>query len=274
MRNLKDIFRTICLRSGSRCASSAHSATHYQLPTTNYHLPSTLNPLPSTHYQLSTKSAFTIVELLVVIAIIAILAGAITMGVNGMFYKSRRGSAMAMRNMLQSGLETYYARTGEWPSAIKSKVNNSGDSDAVQLTATDADQCFREIVKVSTGANANPVIDPSGLIVASGVDDYGCTDIHKNWAEAKKLGVVDDSDHQCNGKNCRRGRDFRDATKKGSKNKIPLASMNFGYVGPNYGRFCRFRVYYYPKSDTVKVFLQKANQYEGIAKYNNGYTDD
>ena len=223
---------------------------------------------------INKKSAFTIVELLVVIAIIAILAGAITMGVNGMFYKSRRGSAMAMRNMLQSGLETYYARTGEWPSAIKSKVNNSGDSDAVQLTASDADQCFREIVKVSTGANANPVIDPSGLIVASGVDDYGCTDIHKNWAEAKKLGVVDDSDHQCNGKNCRRGRDFRDATKKGSKNKIPLASMNFGYVGPNYGRFCRFRVYYYPKSDTVKVFLQKANQYEGTAKYNNGYTDD
>ena len=36
------------------------------------------------------RKGFTIVELLVVIAIIAILAGAITMGVNGMFYKSRR----------------------------------------------------------------------------------------------------------------------------------------------------------------------------------------
>ena len=67
----------------------------------------------------SNKSGFTIVEMLVVVAIIAILAGAITMGVNGMFYKSRVGRAKSMRAMLQSGLETFYARTGEWPSPIK-----------------------------------------------------------------------------------------------------------------------------------------------------------
>ena len=201
------------------------------------------------------REGFTIVELLVVIAIIAILAGAITMGVNGMFYKSRMGQAKAMRNMLQSGLETYYARKGE-------------------LTASEADQCFREIVKVSTGANANPVMDPSGLVVASGVGEYGCIDIHRDWETARKIGIVDDSDHRCDGKNCRRGRDFRDATKKGSKGKIPLSSMNFGYIGPNYGRFCRFRLFYYPKSDTVRVLLQRPNEYSGSVKYKNGYTDD
>ena len=219
------------------------------------------------------SEGFTIVELLVVIAIIAILAGAITMGVNGMFYKSRMGQAKAMRNMLQSGLETYYARRGEWPSAIKSKVDYTG-GDSVQLTASEADQCFREIVKVSTGANANPVMDPSGLVVASGVGEYGCIDIHRDWETARKIGIVDDSDHRCDGKNCRRGRDFRDATKKGSKGKIPLSSMNFGYIGPNYGRFCRFRLFYYPKSDTVRVLLQRPNEYSGSVKYKNGYTDD
>ncbi len=219
------------------------------------------------------REGFTIVELLVVIAIIAILAGAITMGVNGMFYKSRLGQANALRNMLQSGLETYYARKGEWPSRIRDKVDYTG-GEYVQLLASDADQCFREIVRVSTGANANPVLDPSGLVVASGADEYGCTDIHRNWDNAVKYGIVETSDHKCDGKNCRRGRDFRDATKKGSKSKIPLTSMNFGYIGPNHGRFCRFRLFYYPKSDTVKVYLQKANGYVGSGKYENGYTDD
>ena len=93
------------------------------------------------------RGGFTIVEMLVVVAIIAILAGAITMGVNGMFYKSRVGRAKAMRAMLQSGLETFYARTGEWPSPIKDIAdNNKGGQDEVVLTADKADRCFYEIV--------------------------------------------------------------------------------------------------------------------------------
>ena len=218
------------------------------------------------------RSGFTIVELLVVIAIIAILAGAITMGVNGMFYKSRLGRAKAMQAMLQSGLETFYARTGEWPTPIKNLVD-SAKSDSVQLTADEADQCFYEIVKISVGPNAAPVIDPAGLFVSQNVDNYGCTDIHRSWDKAlNKLKIVSSGDHKCNG-NCKRGLDFSEATKKGSKNRIMLKSMNFGYQGPNHGRFCRFRVYYYPKSDTVKVELQKANGYWSN-KYRNGYTDD
>ena len=217
------------------------------------------------------KSGFTIVELLVVIAIIAILAGAITMGVNGMFYKSRIGRAKAMRNMIQSGIETYYARKGEWPKAINSKVDSAKD-DSVELSADEVDKCIYEIVKASVGSAAHPVMDPSGLFVAQNVDQYGCTDIHKSWSKAVDQGVVLSSDHQCNGK-CARGRDFSEAVKKKSKFHIPLASMNFGYQGPNYGRFCRFRIYYYPKSDTVKVYLQKATEYYS-KKYRNGYTDE
>ena len=224
---------------------------------------------------LALKRGFTIVELLVVIAIIAILAGAITMGVNGMFYKSRRSKAIALRNMLQSGLETYYARKGEWPTPISSHVNDS-KSDEILLSATEADNCFREIVKVSTGVNASPVMDPSGLIIAKDIDDYGCTDVHRNWSYVtdEQYGPIipKDFQHKCSGK-CARGRDFKEATKKGSKNKITLSQMNFGYVGPNNGRFCRFRLYYYPKADTVKVLLQPANEYYS-RKYRNGYIDD
>lgn len=218
------------------------------------------------------RNGFTIVEMLVVIAVIAILAGAITVGVNGMFYKSRLGRAKAMRALLQSGLETYYAQTGEWPKRIQSLAEGKGvKQDAILLSDDDADDCFREIVKVSVGPNAKPVMDASGLFVAQRVNE-GCTDIHRAWDEAVRHGIVSRSDRKCNGR-CMRGRDFSEATKKGAADRIKLASMNFGYQGPNNGRFCRFRLYYYPKSDTVKVELQKANQYSHES-YPNGFIDD
>ena len=233
--------------------------------------------------EFGSRKGFTIVELLVVIAIISILAGAITMGVNGMFYKSRLNRARAIRNMLQSGLETYYAQRGVWPDPIQKKATQDTREDEVRLNAEETDQCFRKLVEESSGAKASPVVDPSGFVVAKGIDEYGCTDIHKTWSGRIKVGSgtvsvqnhvfgKDSGNHPCSGK-CKRGRDYIDATKKGSSDKIHRNEMNFGYVGPNNGRFCRFRLYYYPKSDTVKVLLQPANEHYCI-KHRNGYTDD
>ena len=220
------------------------------------------------------KGGFTIVELLVVIAIIAILAGAITMGVNSMFYKSRLSRAKAMRNMLQSGIETYYARRGDWPDVIKSKVNST--SDEIFLTPRETDECFRQIVRASVGPNANPVLDPSGLYVCKNAPEHSCPDIHKSWDAARREMVISESgtdrDYKCNGK-CPYGRDFSEATKKGAKGKITIPQMSFGYTGPNTGKFCRFRLYYYPKSDTIRGLLQRANEHY-CRKHQNGDIDD
>lgn len=219
-----------------------------------------------------STGGFTIVEMLVVIAVMAILAGAITVGVNGMFYKSRFSRAQAMCRVLQSGLETYYARTGAWPGAIQNLAEGNGAvEDSITLNDNQADECFRTIVRISTGPNARPVMDPSGLFVAKGVNE-GCRDIHRNWDEAVRRGIVSNSE-KCNGR-CQRGRDFSEATKRGAENRIKLAEMNFGYQGPNHGRFCRYRLQYFPKSDTVKVLMQKANEAWDHANSQRGFIDD
>ena len=232
------------------------------------------------------REGFTIVELLVVVAIIAILAGAITMGLNGMFYKSRMGKAQALRNIMQSGLETYYAQRGEWPGDLD-KISKDPEfdkgKDYYTLTISEMDSCFSEIVKESWGTSRAPVMDISGLFAIRAsrlTSQYGCTDIHKSWDNARKRGVVHEKgeekirDHQCNGK-CAYGRDFSEAIKKGASDRFTSTSgIAFGYPGPNNGRFCRFRVQYYPKSDTVKVLLQSANQWSDGARRREGYIDD
>ena len=233
------------------------------------------------------KSGFTIVELMVVVAIIAILAGAITMGLNGMFYKSRVSRAMALRSIMQSGLETYYAQRGEWPGKLKDISEDpkfDKDEDYYTLTLAEMDECFAEIVKESWGTRRAPAMDISGLFAIRKsrlVSEYGCTDIHRSWKNARERGVVVESgieerarDHKCSGK-CAYGRDFSEAIKKGATDRFTSTDgIVFGYPGPNHGRFCRFRVQYYPKSDTVKVLLQRATEWSDGARRREGYIDD
>lgn len=232
------------------------------------------------------RDGFTIVELMVVVAIIAILAGAITMGLNGMFYKSRMGRAQALRNIMQSGLETYYAQRGEWPGKLNGISENPSfdkNKDYYTLTLSEMDDCFSEIVKESWGGRRAPVMDVSGLFAIREsrlTSQYGCTDIHRSWENALEKDVVTESgedkvrDHKCDGK-CARGRDFSEAIKKGASDRFTgVNGIVFGYPGPNNGRFCRFRVRYYPKSDTVRVLLQSANEYNDGARRREGYIDD
>ena len=83
----------MCLRSGSRCASSAHSAAHYPLPTTHYQLPTTNYQLPSTIYPLSPKSAFTLLEVLVASVLMGMLVTILTMIFNQSAIAWRTGKA-------------------------------------------------------------------------------------------------------------------------------------------------------------------------------------
>lgn len=232
------------------------------------------------------KSGFTIVELMVVVAIIAILAGAITMGVSGMFYKSRVSRAMALRSIMQSGLETYYAQHGEWPGKLKSISEDptfDKNKDYYTLTLSEMDDCFSEVVKESWGAKRAPAMDISGLFAIRESrlsSQYGCTDIHRSWDKAKDKNVVNESgeervrDHKCSGK-CAYGRDFSEAIKKGASDRFTSTDgIVFGYPGPNHGRFCRFRVQYYPKSDTVKVLLQRATEWSDGGRRREGFIDD
>lgn len=207
------------------------------------------------------KRGFTIVELMMVIAVIAILAGIITMGVSGMFRSARAKRAEAMARVLQSGLETYYAQYGKWPASIKSHEND--DEDSVELDnssgkaasahgrSPETDSAFQEIVKRSILSNGKPVLDPSGLFVAESANEY-CCDNHHHQEKSQAYGF-------CTRKSCLRGRDFTEAVKNTKdRAKISPDRMVFGYQGPNNGYFCRYRIIFHPKTDSVEVKMQPA----------------
>ena len=202
---------------------------------------------------------FTIVELMMVVAVIAVLAGIITMGVSSMFRGARLRRAQAMKQILQAGLETYYAQHGEWPTGIKRHINDREDTveldrDANSTTTGDrcpeTDSVFQEIVEESIKQSARPVVDPSGLYVAQQGSVY-CHDNHRRKGEHA----------YCGNKKCPRGRDFTEAVKnkKGQK-KLNVKNMTFGYPGPNNGFFCRYRILFHPKTDTVEVKMQPVTE--------------
>ena len=198
------------------------------------------------------KNGFTIVELLMVVTVLAILASIITMGVNGMFRSARRRSAVAMKQVLQSGLETYYAQHGEWPSGIKSHLDE--DEDSYELKVSEVDAALTEIVFESVKSSGGRCIDPTGLFVADqGKVSEGCHDNHRRKKNK------DFSYEYCGNKRCLRGRQFTDATKKGDGH-ISVKQMAFGYAGPNNGCFCRFRVIFHPRTDTVEVKMQQITE--------------
>ena len=207
-----------------------------------------------------------------VVAVIAILAGIITMGVSSMFRGARQKRAIAMANMLQSGLETYYAQYGEWPDGIKDHLNDDKDSveldnssgrpDAAQGNSPETDRAFRKIVERSVLSSGKPALDPSGLFVVRSGAKY-CSDNHHHQKNSANFGF-------CTGK-CPRGRDFSEAVKNTKdRAKLNISEMTFGYQGANNGYFCRYRIIYHPKTDSVEVKMQPAAEYND----RHGFKDD
>ena len=171
------------------------------------------------------KRAFTIVELLMVIGIIAVLATIVTTASMSALQSSRGKRTEAMRVALQAAIATYHAQDSneKWPGAIENLAENG---QTAVLSESQAQEVFREIVKLSTKSSGLPLINPNGLFVAPS-------------------GAVDGKSN---------GMGFADAH-QGSKRRraIGISGMEFGYQGKKTGKFHRFNIVYRGDTDSVVV---------------------
>ena len=173
----------------------------------------------------AAKRGFTIVELMVVIAVIAILATLVTKAAQSSIREAREKDGRIMAEAIRMGIANYHAQTGDWPGKIenyaesgKSPSGNPGHPGA--LSKEDADEAIRQVIK--EGGSGNPLIDASGLFVAS-----------LTAADAK---------HGF-------GLKYGDARRQG----VSLENMAFGYQRKRDGEFRRFLIKYDPTNDTVSV---------------------
>lgn len=189
-----------------------------------------------------SRHGFTIVELLMVVGILAILLGLVTTAASSAMRQGREKRMSAMKQVLQSGLATYYARNGNWP-PDGGKMDKLLDGDATPsssqsvgdlylLSETETTEAFRELVQKSVKSGTAPYLDVSGLFVAT-------------EGEASS------------GKGS--GRDFRSAGKTGKKStggrqsKMEIGDMVFGYPDARSGHFRRYYIEYNFKGDSVRV---------------------
>lgn len=179
------------------------------------------------------KKGFTLVEMMMVVAILGVLVGIVITGVGSVMKSSRINRANTMRTALEQALATYYAQTGEWPDAMKSRIESGDDDnaavgDTVEFKNGQQDQVFQEVVGKSFGKNGTKsmVIDASALFVCR-TGEAGNRNAH--------------------------GIDFSLASMPKGRNRIPLAQMAFGYAEGNTGCFRRFTITYNVRTDSAIV---------------------
>lgn len=185
------------------------------------------------------KRGFTLVELMVTVGILAILLTIVIIAAGGVVETAREKRAEATRIALEQGIATYYAQTDEWPKAIEDRIGSQKSGTEFTLSDSEADQVFAEVVGKAFGSGKglkSMMLDASGLYVAdrSGLRSPVSADV-------------------CPQRHCGRGIDFAEVTKKGAKNRLSLGQLAFGYPCKEHGRFCRFKIQYDVKSDSVKV---------------------
>ena len=197
------------------------------------------------------KKAFTIIELLVVIAVIGVLVTIVVVAAQGALKSARAKRADSMCLVLEQAIEAFRAQDpgGKWPSALETKLS-SIDTDTYTLSANETDGVFQEVVKKGfgkAGGRQSVLVDASALYVCDksncGNGNAGCNDNHGDREQASF----------CGNKRCRPGLDFSEAVKRGSSRHLSIDQMAFGYQGPEYGKFCRFKIIYNSRTDSVKV---------------------
>lgn len=193
------------------------------------------------------KRAFTLIEMLAVIAILGVLLGIVGNVIVGSIQSARARRTESMRALLETAIATAYAQAsdGKWPQEIQSLADRGVSG---VLAEASAQEVFRKIVKRSTGhdGTVNPLIDPTGLIVArSGISD------------GKGVGYT-----------------YADARRGDGHDRQPIGpdQMIFGYQGTKTGRFHRFNIIYRAQSDSVQVTTCCHNcaGVNGCSKQSNG----
>lgn len=113
------------------------------------------------------KRAFTIIELMMVVAIIAVLVTITAVVAKGAIAQARQHKAVAIRKVVQQGIDVYHAQKGEWPLVgLEKKSPNDKEGVLYLLDKNEVRQCMRAILEECR--QGNPMFDVSGLFVSRG----------------------------------------------------------------------------------------------------------
>ena len=194
------------------------------------------------------RSGFTIVEMLTVVAVISILVTLVTKASVSSIKNSREKRSKVMAAAIEMGIATFHQQKGKWPKAIEDYAESGekpkaaawtfhsdacdkrAEAGADGLSANEVDSVIREVVEES--GKGNPLFDVSGLVVTR-ASNAPTTWHGNNYGDSKHVASYT----------------FAEARHRG----IDVSNMAFGYQRRRDGSFRRFRIFYSPDTDSVKV---------------------